>query len=61
MLVIEPPVLGSESLIVRVIVWLVSAVVVLSLKLTLGGLRAVTVLVDVALLVVRPELSVAFT
>jgi len=44
----------------RVMLWPVVAVVVLSVKLTVGG-RSVIVLVATALLVIEPELSVAFT
>ena len=59
MLVIEPPVLGSEAAIVRVIVWPVVAVVRFSVKLTFGGWFWLMVLVAEALFVIEPELSVA--
>jgi hypothetical protein len=51
---------GSEDVIERVIVWNTCAVVVFSVKVTPGGLSAI-VLVAVELLLVEPELSVAFT
>jgi hypothetical protein len=60
-LLTEPPVLGSEEVIVKVIVWPVVAVVVSSVKPTTGGLFCEIVFVAVELLAVEPELSVAFT
>jgi hypothetical protein len=61
MLVIEPPVFGSEAVIVRVIKVPVVAEVADSVKLTFGGFLDVMVLLAEELFVVEPELSVAFT
>src|SRR3989442_8626952 len=56
-----PPAFGSEAVMVMVILVPVEADVADSVKLTVGACLCVMVFVEVALLVMEPELSVALT
>src|SRR2546426_219576 len=60
-LLMLPPLFGSEAVIVMVILVPVEADVADSVKLTVGACLCVMVFVEVVLLVVEPELSVALT